>query len=131
MKFHHVGVFCSDITRAMSAQASLGMTVTWQGFDSAQRAEIALLTFERGELLELIQPSEESAPSYKLFKRVGPGAYHFAYAVGSLDDTGQALRKSGCRQAGAPFQAIAFGGARAQFWFSAHVGLVELVELAA
>ena len=80
---------------------------------------------------ELIAPLTDSSPVATSLRQGKNILNHVAYLVPSLDEHATKLREVGCLPVDPPKPAVAFEGARIQFFFSPLRYLLELIEDAA
>lgn len=128
-KFHHVGIMTDKLVEAQEFYLACGYTCYWSGEDLLQEIQIILLTQHGHPMIELICPISEQSPVSRLLKSRGAGPYHTCYEVNSIDETFRTLRKMKMVPATAKIPAIAFNNRNIQFFYSASLGLIELLEL--
>jgi methylmalonyl-CoA/ethylmalonyl-CoA epimerase len=132
---HHVGVVTPDVEACAALYRALGYQTSPTFHDPLQRAAIVLCTrtgqdggLLREPLVELIAPEDASSPAAGWLKRIRAGAYHTCYEVADLTADVEPLRELDFVALTKPVPAVAFGGLRVVFLWSALTGLVELVE---
>jgi methylmalonyl-CoA/ethylmalonyl-CoA epimerase len=128
---HHVGVVTRDVEECAALYRALGYEVSATFHDPVQKAAIVLCARPGESLVELIAPEDPSSPAAGLLKRIRAGAYHLCYEVADLAVSVQGLRALRFGALTEPAPAVAFGGRRVVFLWSALTGLIELVEQAA
>jgi methylmalonyl-CoA/ethylmalonyl-CoA epimerase len=128
LAFHHVGVVTPDVGAAAALYRALGYVTSETFHDPVQRAAIVLATRPGEPMIELIAPDDPASPCAGWLKRIRAGAYHTCYEVPALEPAIEALVALELAAISTPAQAVAFGGRRVVFLFSALTGLVELVE---
>jgi methylmalonyl-CoA/ethylmalonyl-CoA epimerase len=129
LAFHHVGVVTPDVEACAALYRSLGYETSETFHDPIQKAAIVLCARAGEPLVELIAPEGASSPAAGWLKRVRAGAYHTCYEVADLAEAVEGLRARDFAALGEPAPAVAFGGRRVVFLWSALAGLVELVEV--
>jgi methylmalonyl-CoA/ethylmalonyl-CoA epimerase len=128
-RFHHVGVVTGALDAAVGFYRELGYEASERFVQEDQQLDIVLMTRRGDPLVELIQPSGPESPALGWIKRIQAGPYHTCYAVARMEPSLEAFRELGLLPVFGPRPAVAFGGARVAFLWSATVGLLELVEL--
>jgi methylmalonyl-CoA/ethylmalonyl-CoA epimerase len=129
--FHHVGVGTTAFEAAIEVYVKLGHTVHVNVDDPVLDVRIALLACpgDAGPWLEVVAPLGPNGPLRALAaRRALPTPYHTCYAVDDLTSGAAALADAGFAPVSEPAPALAFDNARIAFFFSASVGLVELLE---
>lgn len=124
MRFHHIGIACSDIHKAKRTLSSL-YTISQDGpivYDSLQDACVCLLKTGSGVTFELVS----GAPAEGFLKRKS-FYYHLCFEVEHLDIVIQDLMAAGALLFAPPKPAIVFDGRRVAFLMT-EVGMVELLE---
>jgi methylmalonyl-CoA/ethylmalonyl-CoA epimerase len=81
-----------------------------------------------GPCYELISPLGEASPVSTALKRGINILNHVAYLTDDLDRDADMLQQKGSMMAGPAKPAVAYGGARVQFWVTAQRLMVELIE---
>lgn len=127
-QFHHIGIMTDKIAEARDFYLACGYTCCWSGKDPLQEIQIVLLTQPGHPMMELIYPTSDHSPISKLLKSKGSGPYHTCYEVNSIDEAFHSLRKMKMVPATAKMPAIAFRNRNVQFFYSASIGLIELLE---
>ena len=79
-------------------------------------------------MYELVAPYGEASPIANALRTGKHILNHLAYLTPDLDRTAEHLRAEGCYPAGEPQPAIAYDGARVQFWMSPLRFVLELIE---
>jgi methylmalonyl-CoA/ethylmalonyl-CoA epimerase len=133
MRFHHIGLLCKTLAAGRSGLEALLGPVAWtQVFeDDIQQVSVQFGRDSSGIRYELIAPTTESSPVGTSLRQGKNILNHVAYLVPSLDEQATRLRQAGCLPVNEPEPAVAFHGARIQFFFSPLKCLVELIEDAA
>jgi methylmalonyl-CoA/ethylmalonyl-CoA epimerase len=130
MRFHHIGVVCGTLAEGRSGLEALFGPVGWtQPFrDDIQQVIVQFGTDSSGIRYEIIVPMIHSSPVGMSLCQGKNIFNHVAYLVPSLDEHAARLRQAGCLPVNSPEPAVAFKGARIQFFFSPLKCLVELIE---
>lgn len=129
--FHHVGFAMDSIEKSGPGFAkSLG--ATWDGniiHDPLQEARVTFLRTRGPETpaVELIEPAGEKSPLHKFLVKSG-GLHHVCYEVDSLDAQLEQSRAAGCLIVKQPLPAVAFGGRRIAWVYTAEKLLIEYLE---
>lgn len=131
LAFHHVGMVTPDVEACAALYRALGYETSETFHDPLQKAAIVLCSrphHAAEPLVELVAPEDPSSPVAGWLKRLRAGAYHTCYEVADLAAAVEHLRALDFAALTTPVPAVAFGGRRIVFLFSALTGLVELVE---
>ncbi len=96
--------------------------------DPIQKVDVQFGTDAGGLRYELITPNAEGAPVASVLKTKKNVLNHVAYTAKDFDLAGQHFRKLGNVPLSAPAPAIAFDGARIQFWYTPDDYIIELIE---
>ena len=126
LRFHHVGVACSDIDKENRHFSVLGYTP--EGEDFVDPLQGIRGRFLGGQVprVELLMPLEGSkvldgwlAAKVKL--------YHLAYETGDINGAIERLGKLGAKTVRSPVPAVAFQGRQIAFLMLPNMLLVELI----
>ncbi|SRR6266487_336234 len=130
MKFHHVGLLCNTLTAGRSGLEALLGPIAWTQIfeDTIQQVSVQFGSDSSGIRYELIAPTTESSPVRTSLCQGKNILNHVAYLVPSLDEHAARLRQADCLPVTQPQPAVAFRGARIQFFFSPLMCLLELIE---
>ncbi|MEE2671607.1 MAG: VOC family protein [Bdellovibrionota bacterium] len=129
VEFHHVGVISSNLEATLSFYFSIGyQQVGYIYEDLIQKSQIAILEMDSGPLVEVIVPQTDS-PAFDWINRIKAGAYHTCYKCSDIRKSIEYFENLGLTQISEVEQAIAFQGNKIVFLWSAHTGLIELLEL--
>jgi methylmalonyl-CoA/ethylmalonyl-CoA epimerase len=129
LTFHHVGIGTTHFEQAIDRYLELGHVLLLKVDDPGIDVRIAFLRPPGGPLIEIVAPLGENGPLKTLIARkVVPGPYHTCYAVESMLEASDYLRKRGWMPIGQPIPAVAFQGQPVAFFFERDTGLIELVE---
>ena len=136
MKFDHVGLVVGDMAEGREFLESMFGLDRWTEvfedpgigvyvqFGRAGTAEGA----GEGPCYELISPLGEASPVATALKRGINILNHVAYLTPDLDRDAQRLLEKGSMMAGPAKPAVAYMGARVQFWITPQRFMVELIE---
>ena len=78
--------------------------------------------------IELMAPLTEDSPIRAMLNKSGGGAYHLCFQTNDLEAALTHVRSKGCMVLGQPQKAVAFGGRRIAWVYTATRQLFELVE---
>ena len=129
LRFHHVGVACTDIGQEAARLAPLGYVSEGQPFVDPVQGIRGLFVSGQAPRLELLEPL---APGGVLQPWLDSETklYHLAYETPDLDASLARLRKARARLVVAPVAAVAFGGRHIAFVMLPNRLLVELIAMA-
>lgn len=129
MEFDHIGVVVPDLQEGRRRiMATLPITAATPAFDD--RVLGVSVQFYRdgsGLVFELIAPFGDSSPVANTLAQAHR-INQLAYRCLDLDEAGRALRRGRAVPLGSPTPAVAFGGARVQFFWSPLGHVIELIE---
>jgi methylmalonyl-CoA/ethylmalonyl-CoA epimerase len=130
MHFDHLGIVVAALEGAVAELcAMLPISATTARFDDAGLGvSVQFLRDIGGTQFELIAPLGENSPVARIAKIRTNVLNQIAYRVGDLETAGRHLRGQGAVPTGRPAPAIAFGGARVQFYLTRHGFVIELIE---
>ena len=131
-QFDHLGVVVKSLAKGRKA---LGGALGIERWTAEVRDPVngVLLQFGRdraGVVYELLEPLDETSPVWRALADSKAILNHAAYLVPDLAAGAEHLRRSGWGPVGEPKPAIAYGGARIQFFVSPVRMVVELIEAA-
>lgn len=129
--FHHVGFVVQSIS-ATGASFAASLGATWNGeiiHDPLQHARVSFMHCGAPDspALELVEPDGEGSPLHKFLAK-GGGLHHICYEVDSLEKQLESSRAARCLIVKAPLPAVAFGGRRIAWVYTAQKLLVEYLE---
>jgi methylmalonyl-CoA/ethylmalonyl-CoA epimerase len=129
LRFHHVGVACTNIEEEAARLASLGYVSEGAPFVDPVQGIRGLFVSGQSPRLELLEPL---APGGVLQPWLDSETklYHLAYETPDLDASLARLRKSRAKLVVAPVAAVAFGGRYIAFVMLPNRLLVELIAMA-
>jgi len=131
MRIHHIGYVVSNIEQAKTLfQDSYGYKcLKEKTYDPLQHVWLALLASKNGYIVELIQPYDNTSPSFD-FMQQGGGLHHFCYETPNLDETIQNLKKKEHILFKRPVDAVLLDNKKVAFLFSKKdKKIIELVEI--
>ncbi|MEG9437680.1 VOC family protein [Edaphobacter sp. HDX4] len=130
LKFDHMGLLVADMTEGREfLESTFGLDRWTQVFEDPGIG--VFVQFGRtadGPCYELISPLGEASPVSTALKRGINILNHVAYLTNDLDRDADMLQQKGSMMAGPAKPAVAYGGARVQFWVTAQRLMVELIE---
>ncbi len=95
MRFDHLAIVVADLDEAMAFwRDALGLTVGEVAEVPQERAAIAFLPLENGEI-ELVQPTDQESGLARYLAKRGPGMHHICLEVDDLDAMLQRLQERG------------------------------------
>ncbi len=130
LKFDHVGLVVSDMSEGRKALEDMFGIDRWtQVFeDPGIGVYVQFGRSMEGPCYELISPLGEASPVTTALKRGINILNHVAYLTADLDADAKRLEAKGSIVAGPPKPAVAYNGARVQFWVTPQRFMVELIE---
>jgi methylmalonyl-CoA/ethylmalonyl-CoA epimerase len=131
MRFHHVGLACTSISREKKSLELLGYRAESPEFvDPTQRVRGQFMVLGDSDpmmRIELLEPAAAESPVEPFLAR-GGGMYHQCLEVPHLEQALADMRAGGYLLVQPPVSAVAFGGRRIAFLMSRTGRLVELLE---
>jgi methylmalonyl-CoA/ethylmalonyl-CoA epimerase len=129
--FDHLGLVVTDIGAGTGALEGLLGTLSWtrQVDDAGLGVSVRFARDSSGIVYELIAPYGDKSPIARALKSKTDLLNHIAYRTHSLETSAARWRGQRALPVGAPAPALAFGGARVQFFMTALGFLVELIEI--
>ncbi len=95
MRFDHLAIVVADLDEALAFwRDALGLTVGEVAEVPQERAAIAFLPLENGEI-ELVQPTDQESGLARYLAKRGPGMHHICLEVDDLDAMLQRLQERG------------------------------------
>jgi len=130
MKFDHIGLVVSDMAEGRQALESLFGVDRWTAVfeDPGIGVYVQFGRTEEGPCYELIAPLGEGSPVLTALKRGINILNHVAYLTANLDAEAGRLESLGSIMAGPAKPAVAYSGAKVQFWITPQRFMVELIE---
>src|SRR5437899_1142025 len=130
LKFDHIGLVVGDMAEGREfLEGMFGIDRWTQVFEDPGIG--VYVQFGRtgdGPCYELISPLGEGSPVTTALKRGVNILSHVAYLSADLDAEAERLAARGSLMAGPAKPAVAYGGARVQFWITPQRFMVELIE---
>jgi methylmalonyl-CoA/ethylmalonyl-CoA epimerase len=130
-RLHHLGFVVANIEAGLKGFVR-SLAATWDGKvfeDPFQKAKVAFLATQPDDpLIELVEPTTEGAPTWRFLTERGGGLHHVCYEVSSLEAHIAEMKARRCIVVRQPTPAVAFGGRRIAWIFTAEKLLVELLE---
>jgi len=130
MQFDHIGVAAATLEVGRQALAQVLEITDWSAEFSDPLNHI-YCQFGRdasGVCYEVIAPLDEHSPIAKTVRTRRDTLHHVAYLVGDLEVEAARLVGARCVTVTRPTPAVAYGGARIQFFFNGLGFVVELIE---
>lgn len=129
-RFDHLGVVAKSLARGRKGiETALGVSGwTEEIVDPVNGVRLQFGRDRAGVVFELLEPLDESSPVFPALASGKAILNHVAYVVPDLGSAAGLLRRGGFAPAGEPKPAIAYGGARIQFFVTPLRFIVELVE---
>lgn len=130
MRFDHIGLVVGDMAEGRSfLEGMFGLDRWTEVFeDPGIGVYVQFGRTEEGPCYELIAPLGDASPVATALKRGINILNHVAYLTDDLDRDAKRLEEKGSIMAGPPKPAVAYGGARVQFWITPQRFMVELIE---
>ncbi|HTX00930.1 MAG TPA: VOC family protein [Acidimicrobiales bacterium] len=129
MRFHHLGLACSDLELETATLSAVGYSPEREDFVDPHQGVRGRFLTGGGPRLELLvaMPGSEVLASWT---SRGVRIYHIAYEVPSLESALDTLRAEGARVVSHPAPAVAFDGRSVAFAALKTLQLIELVQAA-
>jgi methylmalonyl-CoA/ethylmalonyl-CoA epimerase len=130
MQFDHIGLVVSDMAEGREFLESMFGVDRWTKVfeDPGIGVYVQFGRTAEGPCYELISPLGEGSPVTTALKRGVNILNHVAYLTADLDADAHGLKDRGSIMAGPAKPAVAYGGARVQFWITPQRFMVELIE---
>lgn len=130
LQFDHIGLIVGDIAEGRrSLEQMFGLDQWTQVFeDPGIGVFVQFGRTAEGPCYELISPLGDNSPVATALKRGINILNHVAYLTPDLDSDARRLEELGSMMAGPPKPAVAYGGAKVQFWITPQRFMVELIE---
>lgn len=130
LRFDHIGLVVGDMAEGRrSLEEMFGLDRWTEVFeDPGIGVYVQFGRTEEGPCYELIAPLGEASPVTTALKRGVNILNHVAYLTADLDGEARRLQERGSMMAGPAKPAVAYGGARVQFWITPQRFMVELIE---
>lgn len=130
LKFDHIGLIVGDMAEGRTFLEEMFGLDHWTEIfeDPGIGVYVQFGRALEGPCYELIAPLGDASPVTTALKRGINILNHVAYLTPNLDDDAKELESKGSIMAGPPKPAVAYRGARVQFWISPQRFMVELIE---
>jgi methylmalonyl-CoA/ethylmalonyl-CoA epimerase len=130
MILDHIGIVVPDIDRGREGIGKLLPLVGWTAVfnDPVLGVSVQFARDKSNLVFELIAPLGDNSPVASVVKTKLGVINQLAYRVENLEAASKDMRAAGALPTGAPKPAIAFGGARVQFFYTPQGFVVELIE---
>lgn len=130
LRFDHVGVVVSDMAEGRTFLEEMFGIDRWTKVfeDPGIGVYVQFGRTSDGPCYELISPLGEASPVNTALKRGINILNHVAYLTADLDADAQRFEGRGAMMAGPAKPAVAYRGARVQFWITPQRFMVELIE---
>jgi methylmalonyl-CoA/ethylmalonyl-CoA epimerase len=122
-RVHHVGMVVKSIQAAAMAMGVPNVEVV---HDPIQKVRVAFVDVQ-GVCIEFIEPAAPDSPVNNSLAK-GIKLAHICYSVPDIDTAAASAKSKGLMQIAKPAPATAFGDRRIAWFFSANLGLFEVVE---
>lgn len=127
-KIHHIGYIVNNIKNALDEMKLLSYEVIQNTVFDADRNIYICFIKNGSQLIELIEPKDENATTYKMLMKTGPTPYHICYEVENIKKACNILKKEGFYPITKIEKASAMGECcEVVFLYSQNIGLIELV----
>ena len=132
-RMHHIGIATRDAAATREQlSAVLGYrTISERVYDPLQRVHVQFLalTHDTEVLVELVEPAGEDSPIWRYLQE-GAGFYHICFEVDDLDGAVRHARDNRALVVQQPVSAVAYGGRRIAWCYTASRQLIEFLERA-
>ena len=128
-KIHHIGYIVSDVNSAVETMKLLNYEILQSTVYDEDRNIYICFIKNCNQIIELIQPKDETAVTYKLLTKTGPSPYHICYEVKNIEEACNRLKETGFYPITKIERASAMGRDKSViFLYSQTIGLIELVS---
>jgi methylmalonyl-CoA/ethylmalonyl-CoA epimerase len=129
LQFDHIGLVVSNMAEGRTSLEEMFGVDRWTKVfdDPGIGVYVQFGRSAEGPCYELISPLGEASPVATALKRGINILNHVAYLTRDLDVDAQRLQELGSMMAGPAKPAVAYGGARVQFWITPQRFMVELI----
>lgn len=128
MTIHHIGYLVKKLDRAAASFAALGYERVGDACHDEIRGVDILFLCRDGYTVELVSPYTPDSVVAGLIKTYKNAPYHICYETSDFVATLASLELNGYTRMDEPTPMPAHGGRRACFLYSAHIGMIELLE---
>jgi hypothetical protein len=126
LKFHHSGFIVKDIDSweaKMVYEAKIADVI-----DPVQNARLCLYTHFAGDsFIELIQPLDEQAFTWKSLQKAGNHFNHFCYSVDTLEEVSNFAVENKLIPVLGPVKALLFEGKLVVFYYTRNKQIIEFL----
>lgn len=128
-KIHHTGYIVDNIQNAVETMKRLNYQIVQKTVYDEDRNIYICFIKNGNQLIELIEPKDENAVTYKILVKTGPAPYHICYKVDNIEEACNTLKKEGFFPISKIEKASAMGeNCKVIFLYSQTIGLIELVS---
>jgi methylmalonyl-CoA/ethylmalonyl-CoA epimerase len=129
-KFDHLGMVVKKLDKAHAVLSETLGIATWTSpiTDTVNGVHLQFGRDPSGMVYELLQPIDNSSPVYAALTSSQGILNHVAYLVADLEAGAEHLSLSDSAPTGPPNTAVAYGGARIQFFVTPLNFVIELIE---
>ncbi len=129
-RFDHVGLVVKSLAKGRKGLSQALRIGNWTApiTDNVNGVHLQFGRDCAGIVYELLEPIDHTSPVFTALSSGKAILNHVAYLVADLDKEASHLRTSGCGPAGPPNPAIAYNGARIQFFVTPVRFIIELIE---
>jgi len=130
MIFDHLGIVCNNIEAGKTFFKNVFKVKKWSpiSMDPIQKVSVIFGWDASGICYELITPESDDSPIKKTLEARANILNHVCYRVKDLEKAREELRSNGCFPVTEPAPAVAFDGAKIQFFYSPLNFIIELLE---
>jgi methylmalonyl-CoA/ethylmalonyl-CoA epimerase len=130
LRFDHIGLVVNDMSEGRAFLEEMFGIDRWTEVfeDPGIGVYVQFGRAAEGPCYELISPRGEASPVMTALKRGINILNHVAYLTTDLDVDAKRLEEKGAMMAGPAKPAVAYDGARVQFWITPQRFMVELIE---
>lgn len=129
-QFDHLGLVVKSLAKGRKHLTNMLQVSDWtdEVTDPVNGVEIQFGRDPTGLVYELLSPIDENSPVSAALKGGKAILNHVAYLTEDLDSAANHLVRNGCGPTGRPTPAVAYGGARIQFFVTPLRTIIELIE---
>lgn len=129
-RFDHLGLVVKSLDKGRKHLTNILQISDWTEdvTDSVNGVEIQFGRDPTGLVYELLSPIDEQSPVFAALKGGKAILNHVAYVTDDLGAGASHLVRNGCASTRSPKPAIAYGGARIQFFVTPLRTIIELIE---
>jgi len=129
-RFDHLGLVVKSLAKGRKHLTNILQVSEWtdEVIDPVNGVEIQFGRDPAGVVYELLSPIDENSPVFAALKGGKAILNHVAYLTDDLEASAEHLTRNGCASTGRPNPAVAYGGARIQFFVTPLRTNIELIE---